>query len=528
MGVRTLAAVTWSEIAKRWAVLFIAWTALCALWVLASPPGSGPDEHAHAIKAAAAARGELVGRANPEIGGGSRIVRAPASLDLLKAIPACYAFLPTVPAGCSPSFTGSSALVEQQTRAGLAPPAYHIATGLPLRLWPSARGLYLARGIGAVINAALLASAFTLITLHRRHQFLLLGALVAWTPTSLYFTGVLNPSGLELSAAFLAWVAALCLARPAGLPDRGQAALPWCSAVSASALLLARQLGPLWLALIVASTAPLVTRTRAWTLWRWKALRLAAIPTAVAAATALLWLARYQPLQSDAHSVGLDVGLPRSIAVTFGRLGDVYTGAIGRFGWLDTPVPRAIEWLWTGVLFAVVSLGWALGSLRLRLALALAAIAAVAVPPLIEASQLETAGLVWQSRYTLPLAFGLPLLAGWAIDRNTEVAQLLDRWGRGCVVLLGAAQLVAFYVALRRYVVGTNGPVWFLGRGGWDPPAPAWALLATFVATLAVTGSYLQRVVPRTAERQADSGRGGMGGPGWGSPGRRQHTMGPC
>lgn len=496
--------MTWSEILKRWLVLFAACSALCGLWVLASPPGSGPDEHAHAIKAAAAARGELVGRPDPSVGAAARIVRAPASLDGLKAIAGCYAFQPTVSADCSPSFTGSHALVDQQTRAGLSPPAYHLATGLPLRLWPSSRGLYLARGIGALLSAGMLASALALITLQRRHAFLLLGALIAWTPTSLYFTAVLNPSGLELSAAFLCWVCAICLARPEELPSRARAVVPWAAATGASALLLARQLGPLWLALIAVCTAPLVTRVRARELWRWRSLRLAAVPTALAAAAALAWLARYRPLESKAESDAFDVGLFRSVAITFGRLGDVYTGAIGRFGWLDTPVPRAVEWLWTGFLFAIVSLGWALGSRRPRLALAAAAVAAVAVPPLIEASQLDTAGLVWQSRYTLPLTFGVPLLAGWTVDRHTSVAPLLTRWGRECLLLVGGAQMAAFYVALRRYVVGTDGPVWFLGRGGWVPPIPPGVLLAAFAGALAATGWYLLRL---SGGRPADEQR---------------------
>lgn len=494
--------MTRSELLKRWLVLFAACSALCGLWVLASPPGSGPDEHAHAIKAAAAARGEFVGRPDPSVGAAARIVRAPAVLDRLKAIAGCYAFQPTVSADCSPSFTGSHALVDQQTRAGLSPPAYHLATGLPLRLWPSSRGLYLARGIGALLSSGMLATALALVTLHRRHTFLLVGAIVAWTPTSLYFTAVLNPSGLELSAALLTWVCALCLARPGDLPPRAVALVPWATAVGASALLLARQLGPLWLALIALCAAPLVTKVRARELWRWRSLRLAAVPIAVSAGAALVWLARYRPLESKAESDVFDVGLLRSVAITFGRLGDVYTGAIGRFGWLDTPVPRAVEWLWTGLVFAVVSLGWALGRRRHRVALAMALATAVAVPPLVEASQLDTAGLVWQSRYTLPLTFGVPLLAGWIIDRHDVLAPLLARWGRQLLVLAGGAQLAAFYVALRRYAVGTDGPVWFLGRDGWVPPAPPWALLAAFTATLAVTGWYLVRLSAGSADEE--------------------------
>ncbi len=187
------------------------------------------------------------------------------------------------------------------------------------------------------------------------------------------------------------------------------------------------------------------------------------------------------------------MGLFRAVAITFGRLGDVYTGAIGRFGWLDTPVPRGVEWLWTGLLFGIVSLGWALARRRARVALGVAVLVAVAAPPLVEASQLDTAGLVWQSRYTLPLTFGVPLLAGYALERSDQLAAALRSWTTLCVTLVGVAQLVAFYVALRRYVVGVEGPVWFLGREGWEPPLPPWLLLLAFTTSLGATGWWLLR-----------------------------------
>ncbi|MEO7571636.1 MAG: DUF2142 domain-containing protein [Acidimicrobiales bacterium] len=480
---------------RRWAVLTTAFSCLTLLWILASPPASGPDENAHAVKAAAAARGDLVGRPDPEVGAASRIVRAPAVLDRMRAIAGCFAFQPTIPASCSPSFTGSEEDVDLTTRAGLSPPTYHVLTGLPLRISPSAPGLYAARATGGILAAGLVAAALTLASLRQRATYLVLGGLVAWTPTALYFTAVLNPSGLELSAALLVWVTAILLADPDGLPSGAVAALPWAAAVGASALLLARQLGPLWLALIALGVAPLLTMTRVRVLARWRTMRLASIPVGVASAAALTWLAVYKPLASKATSDAFDVSLLRAAAITFGRLGDVYTGAIGRFGWLDTPVPRSVEWLWTGLLFGLLGLGWALGARRVRIALGVSLLVAVAAPPLIEASQLDTAGLVWQSRYTLPLAFGAPLLAGHALDRRRPAVDELRSWATLCIAGVGIAHLAAFYVALRRYVVGTDGPVWFLGATGWEPPLPPWLLLLAFIAALSATGWWLHHVV---------------------------------
>jgi hypothetical protein len=90
------------------------------------------------------------------------------------------------------------------------------------------------------------------------------------------------------------------------------------------------------------------------------------------------------------------------------------------------------------------------------------------------------------------------------VDRRTAVAPLLTRWGRELLLLAGAVHLVAFYVALRRYVVGTDGPVWFLGRDGWVPPIPPAVLLVAFAGTLAATGWYLLRL---SGGRPADEQR---------------------
>ncbi len=57
------------------------------------------------------------------------------------------------------------------------------------------------------------------------------------------------------------------------------------------------------------------------------------------------------------------------------------------------------------------------------------------------------------------------------------------------------AHVAAFYVALRRYVVGTDGPVWFLGASGWEPPLPPWLLLLSFTVAVGATGWWLQRLV---------------------------------
>ena len=68
---------------------------LSAVWAIASPIGAGPDEPAHIIKAAAVARGQLVGTG---IGGGR--VEIPEYLVATQAR-TCFAFRADATADCA-------------------------------------------------------------------------------------------------------------------------------------------------------------------------------------------------------------------------------------------------------------------------------------------------------------------------------------------------------------------------------------------------------------------------------------------
>ena len=131
---------------RRWLVTFVLLLALASAWSLVTPPGGGPDEPAHAIRAAAVAGGELTGDPYPPVGGGALVVEAPASLDALD--PTCFAFQSGISASCRPSYEGPDSDKEIVTTAGVSPPAYYAIVGGPLQLVPSLDGLYLARLTG--------------------------------------------------------------------------------------------------------------------------------------------------------------------------------------------------------------------------------------------------------------------------------------------------------------------------------------------------------------------------------------------
>jgi hypothetical protein len=224
-------------------------------------------------------------------------------------------------------------------------------------------------------------------------------------------------------------------------------------------------------------------------------MRLAMGLSAASAAAATFWLVGMRPLTSPRGSRGPEQSTFDAVATSFGRLGVLYRQAIGTFGWLDTPSPNVVVWTWTGLLTALLVIAVALGGRRWKLSLALCAVTTVVVPPLIEASQVEVQGLVWQGRYTLPLAMGLPIMAGRAADLSAH--NLADWAAIAKVVVLLAVPMqgVAFYVALRRYAVGVDGPVWFVGSSQWQPPIPIWTLLVLGCGTLLVAAAGLVHLI---------------------------------
>jgi hypothetical protein len=79
----------------------------------------------------------------------------------------------------------------------------------------------------------------------------------------------------------------------------------------------------------------------------------------------------------------------------------------------------------------------------------------------------------------------VPLLAGEALNRHRK--RVSASWLRLLAITIPVAvalmQAAAWYINAKRYAVGRSGPVWFLGRAAWAPPAGWWTwLLAAVLA----------------------------------------------
>lgn len=467
---------------------------MAALWSLASPLFSVADEPAHVVRAAAVARGQLGGRDSTDFV--DRQVRTEVRVPLVYAtattLPVCYLGRTDVPAGCAPDFAGPKEVGPVLTQVGRYPPAYYALVGIPARWFPSGSGVHVMRLVSAAAVAALLASAFASLRHAEEGPSLLLGLTVAVTPMLVFLGGSVNPSGVEIAAAVGFWTALTGLLL--GHREGSTAGFAARAAVAGSALLLARQLGPLLAALILVVLAVAAGRERLATVARRPEARRAAAVLGAAALVAVAWIvARHTLGGIGGTPPPTALSLRQVVQTSLGRTGRNVLQMIGTFGWSDTPAPLLTYYVWFACLGFLVVAALARAGRREAAALVLLVALVVAVPVALESSRARAIGFAWLGRYTLPLAVGVPILAArLSID-------LLATVGRRLLPLFAAAvavgHVLAFVWALERYTGG------FGAAGGWAPPGTAPVLVLAFAAAAVAYGRWLCRAVPLTPRR---------------------------
>lgn len=479
---------------RRWLVSFAVLSALMGGWAMASPLFSSPDEPAHAVKAAGAARGQFLGRAvegDPLL----RTFRVPAVFATGHAVPDCYKFKPEIAAACAPAFGGLRQTGEAVTHVGNYPPLYYTLVGLPSLLAPSAAGIYLMRLVSVALSAGFL--AWALVCAARWSSPLLLaGVAVAVTPMVLYFGASVNPNSLEMSSAICLWVSGLLLlARPRAEGDDpigadvdpgdagrvgGDGMLVAAAGLSAAVLVSLRALSPLLLATIGLFLLGLTSRRRIRVLFRRRDVRVWLAIAAVSSAAAVLWLIAFDTIQLPRVDEFRDLPATMAARNSLGKTDGDIRQMVGVFGWLDTPSPALTLYLWFFATGTLVVLGLVAARRRILVGLLLVMVATVLLPRALEFPSVQKYGFGWQGRYGLPVAVGVPLLAAFAIGCRSE---MLLPWAakltRVVVALLGVAHVAGFVVVLRRYMVGVNGPLDFLD-GRWQPPVEPVVLLSGF------------------------------------------------
>jgi len=193
---------------------------------------------------------------------------------------------------------------------------------------------------------------------------------------------------------------------------------------------------------------------------------------------------------------------------SFGATSNWFREMIGTFGWLDTDTPIVTWLVWITVLGLVffVALAWAK---RRHVAVILAVLAAAVVVPIVMQSTLyRHVGTVWQGRYALPLAVGIPLVAAVALaatERGCELATRRFLWVVG--LMLGVGHLLAFAQNLRRYTTGATRNVWYWLHARWEPPVPALLLTFGYVVVIAAFVAWLLVPDPALASSTAEEER---------------------
>jgi len=465
-----------------------------AVWSLATPFFASPDEPAQVARAVALVHGQLIGKTVDNDGNPITDVTIPKVYAAGSAYAACFAFKDTVPASCTTRLTQSKEAVRTTTYVGRYPPLYYAIVGLPALVTASSNGIYAMRLVSALLNAVFLALAALSIAAWSRSRLLLVGLLVAATPMTYFLGGVVNPSGLEITSATCLWCAGLVLALERS--DRPPPGLVAVATVAAIALLLTRALSPLWVVCILLLLALLAGWHGVRALARARCVRWAVVPLVPAGAFAVGWIVVAHAL--DLLPVGPKAkgSGPSVVASILGDTGGWIQQMIGVFGWLDTLSPLLTYLFWYAVIGLFVLLALSCARRRHAGALVLLLLLVVFVPVIISYGQAHRLGVIWQGRYIMPMAVGVPLMAVALVERSGALHAVRTRVATVVCGALACAAFAAFAEALRRYVVGVKGPVDYL-RGAWHPPFGATTLTVAALVAIALMGLFVRYLAGR-------------------------------
>ena len=459
-----------------WWTMAAAFFLMAAAWALTVPLFGAPDEPSHSIKAAAVADGQLTGRSVPGESGLLLIVRVPAIFASSLKIFDCYTWhLHTTPA-CAPAFAGSRQATDVATASGKYGPLYYAMAGAPLRLWPSAFGEYLARLVTAAACAAFLASAVLSARRLVRSPLVGAGVAMAVTPMVIFLNGSVNPNALEDGAALCVWCTALVLLRE-GRPVERRLLARFC--VASAVLVNVRPFSPLWYALAVAAVVALAGWRPAFDLLRDRSAQVGAAIVAAAGLFAVGWVLGPGRVRGPKPpATGGDV-----VREAVARGDTLVQQMIGRFGWLDIAGPSGLYVLWLLALGVLVLGALVVGRRRDRMVTGGLLAAVVVLPMVLEVWQARAVGGAWQGRYTLPLAVGLPVIAGTTLARDLPAAEA-RRLARAVLGVFVAGHVMAYAWVARHYAIGSSGPLDYLLHARWHPPI---SLLLQLVVLVAAT-----------------------------------------
>jgi hypothetical protein len=232
-----------------------------------------------------------------------------------------------------------------------------------------------------------------------------------------------------------------------------------------------------------------------------------AVVAAVAGAAAVAWVAFHGAIVTGGGLYPEYASPLRTIVAVVEQWSAYLINMVGDFGWLDTPSPAATLLAWAVAGGALLLLSLALpGRRRGRTGLALLVLAVAAAPVVLQVPTASDVGLIWQGRYALPLAVGVPLVSAQLL--GTDRPDVLWRWYRTLrivvpVILVG--HVAAFLAASHRYAEGSTGELVTL-TPRWSSPIGYLPGVAAYAVLAAALAALVWRTVARAAADHAAIG----------------------
>lgn len=476
-------------------VAFLIFAVFATVWSLASPIFSVPDENAHALKAVAQVRGQVLGY---QVEGVKHtVVDLPAEYSYTPQT-VCFAYVPTQPGNCGVELGDAGGSTWFSTWVGAYNPLYYYAVGWPSLILDGSAGIYGMRIVSGLLAATFVAWAYQAALSGRRSRWMPLGLAFAAAPMVVYFFGSVNPNGIEIASAIALWTALPRLLRQfdsRNAPADGSTLPRWylwgIVTLASVTLATARATGPLWLVVVVgvcfiaSGWDPVKTLFTTARSYLWLAI------VAAGGVFSIVWTLRGGSLSGQAEATDAPLvggsflqGFFHVLRTTPGYLQQ----AVGYFGWFDTPLPASAYWLFVVPLGVLLVLCLAASRRRGLVSIAVVAAAALFVPALVQGYSVSQTGIIWQGRYGLFLYLGVVILAAVMLsekqaDRAAFLSTRVTWMGSALIALFG---MLAFTVVMKRYVVGSGQPINAMWENpAWQPPL-GWPLLLALYALVSV------------------------------------------
>jgi hypothetical protein len=459
----------------RLAALFVAPFALLALvWALSNPPAAAPDEHDHLTKALGNSVLDFGTKPPPYRGDDLLLARNASTLRifdvpsrLIQPDYTCFAFKPNVSAACQPdTLPRDTGDIDVASPVGAYPPFFYFPIGWAAHLASTPFEAFVAGRLVVLAMSSFLlwlGVAHLVRWLGRRS---VLGVVAAVTPVGVYTMGSITTSGIELMGAIAAAsVVTVAILRPESVRARSTHVT---LAIVGTALVLSRQLGAICLAALILVLLVHLGwgRIKELVAARQRSFFGAVLVLLIATVT-ITWYevtfdrpAETGPVFSaDAFSVFLNKAYP------------IFQSGVGRFGWLDTPLPGPVIGLWMGMWVVLVGAAALVGRRREMVTLTFWVVGTWFMAYALYASGFYPIQADVQGRHILPTAAFAVVLAGAVLsERMGSIgATALRRLFVSIGVLAGLIQFFSLYWNARRYAVGMEGRIWFLPTSQWSP-----------------------------------------------------------